>query len=397
MSQYTELLNTWAETLSIDDDGFEDKLLDIARLFRGFSEALTAFIAKHGYTGDLGNAASKARFLSSRFREAGIRPLHSFRALFSPNAEIERETAYRICFALGLDVVETNEFFRCVQFERSFDCHTIREAVYYFCIKNNLSYSEAEAILARIPVTKKAKAIPGRDVLYTGAIIDCIDSIKDSETLIQYISDNIDDFQYNNVTAIKYIQELWADISKADGLAAKEGAVINGTNRYAVADPDASTWAIFSQIIGLTNELKSEYSIKYDRSLTSVLSANKLIPLKAGYCFPNRQNIDKLIRGELVGDNEIVRKMLIFLTFYTYWARIIISQNGACYLAKPADSKRCFDTINNRLYYAGYPELYAGNPYDWLFMWALNDETPLEAFRYYMGEVFAERKEKENY
>ena len=80
-----------------------------------------------------------------------------------------------------------------------------------------------------------------------------------------------------------------------------------------------------------------------------------------------------------------------------YWARIIISQNGACYLAKPADSKRCFDTINNRLYYAGYPELYAGNPYDWLFMWALNDETPLEAFRYYMGEVFAERKEKENY
>ena len=64
MSQYTELLNTWAETLSIDDDDFEDKLLDIARLFRGFSEALTAFIAKHGYTGDLGNAASKARFLS---------------------------------------------------------------------------------------------------------------------------------------------------------------------------------------------------------------------------------------------------------------------------------------------------------------------------------------------
>ena len=151
-------------------------------------------------------------------------------------------------------------------------------------------------------------------------------------------------------------------------MAAKEGAVINGTNRYAVADPDASTWAIFSQIIGLTNELKSEYSIKHDRSLTSVLSANKLIPLKAGYCFPNRQNIDKLIRGELVGDNEIVRKMLIFLTFYTYWARIIISQNGACYLAKPADSKRCFDTINNRLYYAGYPELYAGNPYDWLLM-----------------------------
>lgn len=438
MSQYTELLNTWAETLSIDDDDFEDKLLDIARLFRGFSEALTAFIAKHGYTGDLGNAASKARFLSSRFREAGIRPLHSFRALFSPNAEIERETAYKICFALGLGVDETNEFFKCVQFERSFDCHTIREAVYYFCIKNNRSYSEAEAILARIPVPKKVKTIPGRGVLYTGAIIDCLDSIKDSETLIQYISDNINDFQYNNVTAIQDIRELWSDISKADGLAVKEGAILDKAfNRfvkidlkkeqldsnnemdrlrrenlleerkwqeqnvkpedYVVAYPGASIWIIFSQILGLANYQESKYAMEHDRSLASVLSGNKLMPLKTAYCFPSRQNIEKLIRGELVGDNEIVRKMLIFLTFYTYWAKIIIGQNDAFYKATPSDRERCFDTINNRLYYAGYPDLYAGNPYDWLFMWALNNDTPLEAFRYYMGEVFAERKEEENY
>ena len=49
--------------------------------------------------------------------------------------------------------------------------------------------------------------------------------------------------------------------------------------------------------------------------------------------------------------------------------------------------------INARLLDAGYLKLYAGNPYDWIFMWALNDENPLIAFRYYMGEVFAVKEE----
>ena len=84
---------------------------------------------------------------------------------------------------------------------------------------------------------------------------------------------------------------------------------------YVVAGSDASTWIIFSQIIGLTNYQESEYTTKHDRSLYSALSENKLMPLKADYCFPSRQNIDKLIRGDLVGDDEIIRKMLIFLCF----------------------------------------------------------------------------------
>ena len=63
------------------------------------------------------------------------------------------------------------------------------------------------------------------------------------------------------------------------------------------------------------------------------------------------------------------------------------------YSAKVSDAERCLDTINARLLDAGYPELYAGNPYDWLFKWSLNDEHPLEAFRTYMGEVFAVKEE----
>lgn len=423
MNQYTELLNIKAETLSPADDGYEESLLEISSLFRGFDEALTTFIENHGYTGDLTDVPAKAQFLRERFKAADMKLPRDFKEWFVPNKKVSRKTAFQICFAFGLGVEETNDFFRCVQFERGFDCHTISEAVYYFCMRNGLSYIEAQEIIARIPVPKKAKTIPNREVLYTGTIIEYINGIDDKEKLIQYIIDNINDFQYNNATAIKYIQELWAEISKADGLAAKEGLIIDRTyNRfedrhikgvtdtrskevidaeirqqeqevrpydYVVAGSDASTWIIFSQIIGLANYQENEYATKYDRSLSSVLSGNKLMPLKADYCFPNRQNIDKLIRGDSVGDDEIIRKMLIFLVFYTHWAKLVISKNDAFYSANFSDAERCLDTINVRLLDAGYPELYAGNPYDWLFKWALNDENPLIAFRHYMGEVFA--------
>ena len=49
---------------------------------------------------------------------------------------------------------------------------------------------------------------------------------------------------------------------------------------YVIAKPHASTWTIFSQIMGFRNYQESEFSNKYDRSLTSVLSDNRLMPLK---------------------------------------------------------------------------------------------------------------------
>lgn len=202
MRQYTEFCNREAKTLSLDDDRFEERLLEIASHFRGFDEALTAFIEVHGYTGDLTDVPAKAQFLREKFKAANVKPPRDFKEWFVPNKKFSRKTAFQICFAFGLGVDETNDFFRCVQFERSFDCHTISEAVYYFCMRNGLSYTEAQEIIDRIPVPKKVKTIPNHEVLYTGTIIEYINGIDDKEKLIQYIIDNINDFQYNNTIII---------------------------------------------------------------------------------------------------------------------------------------------------------------------------------------------------
>lgn len=399
MDQYMESLMADAETLSPEDEDYEEKLLQIAGQFRGLEEALTAFLEEHGYVGDSASAADKAQFIRERFKSADMKPPRDIEKWFAPGKTPSRKTAFQICFAFGLGIGETNDFFRRVWLDRGFDCHDISEAAYYFCMKQGLPYSEAQDLIGRIPVPKKAKSVPNCDILYTGTILDYLDSIDDGEKLVSYIKENIEGFRYNNATAIKYVQDLWGEISGEDGLAVQEGILIEKTQngyedaRYnpviAKAGKSApSTWTIFSQIIGLPNYLEKEYAVRHDRSLAFVLSENALLPLNASYCFPSQHNIDRLLRGEL-GDNEMIRKMLVFLVFYVYWAKIIVREKDVYYLAKHPDAERCLATINNRLLLAGYPEMYAGNPYDWIFLWSLNDEHPLDAFRIYLGEVLA--------
>ena len=64
-----------------------------------------------------------------------------------------------IAFALGLTVEETDESFRKVLLDRSFDCHTIVEAIYYYCIYHGKLYPDAEKL---IPVRSNSLRKPGR-------------------------------------------------------------------------------------------------------------------------------------------------------------------------------------------------------------------------------------------
>ena len=43
--------------------------------------------------------------------------------------------------------------------------------------------------------------------------------------------------------------------------------------------------------------------------------------------------------------------------------------------------------MNQFLCDAGYPELYVGNPYDWIFFYAAKRDEPLYVFRYIWNEL----------
>lgn len=398
MDQYIKMLDDEAATLSPDDENYEEKLLEVARSFRTFSEALTQFVSENGFEGTADDTDGKLVFLKSKFKSAKVPVPREIDEWFNCGKTIKRDTAFQLCFAFGLNVEQTNEFFKKVWFGRSFDCHSIREAVYYYCIRNGLSYEKAASIISRLPKDNKGKVDTENEVLYTGSIVGFIDSAKSENELIDYITEHFEQFGYNNATAKKHIQKLWNEISCDNGLAYKEGLAFDKSHNqyhlksestdddYIIApEKNASTWVIYSQIMGLDKHQADEY--KTNRSIKPLLANNSLLPVLAQASFPDRDGIEKITNGQHVS-HERIRKLMILLEFYSHWARLLVA-NGHYYRSDKTESERCIDNINKYLIDCGYPELYAGNPYDWIFLWAVNDDTdPLFAFREYMREIF---------
>lgn len=403
MDYYTDYFSTTALSLSPDDECYEEKLLAIADHFRSFSDALSQFITEKGYDGD-DKAESKAAFVKQKFSSANIPMPRDLKGWFDGSKTIKRDTAFQICFAFGLDIENTNSFFRKVFLERSFDCHTIAEAVYYYCIRNSLPFATATEIIDQMPKIKKGPINTKQEILYTGSIISFINGVKNADELVAYVTEHIDQFGYNNATATKHIQELWNNISRENGIAYKEGQLrdqafnqhydkdIGNADDYTVVTEKAdSIWKVYAQIFGLDKYQTVKYGTT--RSIKPLLENNQLLPPLAEASFPDRDGIEKITKGIHVS-HERIRKLMILLEFYAFWANCIIQANDALAVAAEHDAERCIDKINSYLLESGYPELYPGNPYDWIFMWAVKDQRPLLAFRDHMIALYAYKSDQ---
>ena len=137
------------------------------------------------------------------------------------------------------------------------------------------------------------------------------------------------------------------------------------------------------QILGLSGNYIDK--IYKDRSIKSILKDNELLHPLAEDSFPDRDGLNKILNGEHVS-YERIRKLLILLVFYKFWANKALCSNH--YEAGYGDADRCISTINDNLVDAGYPMLYPGNPYDFIIFVSVNADNPLMTFRDYMREMF---------
>ena len=389
MDAYTEKLTAGAADFY--EYEAEKKLPQIIAAFRGHGAALSNFLDTHGFEGE-NTAEARAAYLKDKFAAAGIgRPKarNALTWLTSANG-FDRENGFRIAFALGLDIGETDEFFRTVMLDRSFDCHTIKEAVWYYCIYHERPYPAAEKLLRDAPSPERSSVPDTADVLYTKNIIAFLQACTGEEALLQYFRENLPQFGYNQVKAKEYIRLLWKQIAEPNGLAAKE-RIFFPVSLKPTPDSD-STWNIYLQILGLDTE-DSRY-IESDRSISPILENRMFMHQFAARNFPNRQSIEKMLRGEPTG-NDLIRKTLILLCFYQFWMNIFLSRSGyKSYEAGKNDRERCLTELDQYLLDAGFPEIYAGNPYDWIFLWAAGRESPMQAFRSYWQLLSAEYSEK---
>ena len=383
MHSYTTLLQSPLDQISPEDDDFIKELLDVAQLFRPFSAGMDEFIAAHGYEGDLADTKAKVAFIRSAFEKAGMVPPREVDKWYTENQPIRRDTAFQICFAFGLDGLDTDEFFRKVfARERSFDCHRVQEAVYYFCLNNGLSFRDAESICSQLPEPPK-ESQASQTVIYTASIIAELNNMETREELIQYLSDNIEQFSHNNVTAYKTIERLWKEIAGKDGLLVREYSELQLMHEDAEESKHYKLvpkkeflrpWDAYLAIFQLNKKRASQ--LKPERTIRPII---ELLHTDARDSFPDRQGIEAILDGRKVS-YERVRKWLILLAFYSFWAKKRLEPDGS-YLAQDQDGVRCIDAINKFMIEAGYPELYVGNPYDWIFFYVAQDQEPLITFR----------------
>ena len=345
MDTYTKKMESLAKSIDMDnDDNYTEKLIEAVALFRRFDEVMDDFISEHGYLGDKSDIEEKTAFIRDKFKSANMKPPRGIREWFSEHKTIERGSAFQLAFAFGLGVDETSALFKKICIGRCFDCHTVSEAIYYYCMSSGLSYTDAEEVIAKVPKDAKGK-ITGGEVIYTGNIIKELHQIKSKHELVNYLTRNAAEFGYNNAAATKYIQKLWHEIAGENGL------VFRGE----MLKPNSSVWTIYLHILGLDEMKNTDISkLNIDRSLTPILKNNKLLHPIAAASFPDREGINRILNGEHLS-YERVRKLLILLLFYRFWERQYTEENG--YFAAPEDKERCISDINGYLLEVGYPEL----------------------------------------
>lgn len=164
-------------------------------------------------------ANAKAAFVRAAFAKANMDAPREVREWFA-GQPVKRDTVFQICFAFGLDGGETDEFFRRIYTkERSFNCHLVQEAIYYFCMNNGLTWADALDIQSQAPLAGK-NAGDG-EVVYTGSIIAELNDLETKEDFIDWLNENIDKF-------VPYITQ-WSFIRRMNGKAT-ESRITTGTS-----------------------------------------------------------------------------------------------------------------------------------------------------------------------
>ncbi|MBQ7199772.1 MAG: hypothetical protein IJS24_00190 [Eubacterium sp.] len=397
MGKYTETLEDFSYGIDPGEDGYEEMLEKAAGSFRPFDVALTAFLTENGMIGEAATPDEVLRYITDEFKAAGIEPPRNRKKWFSVHASIKRKTAFEMCFALRLDEDQADDFFRRVCLERGFDGHDMTEIVWLYAIRNGLTYEEALRIQKKLPTVKTDQKLATGQVIYTQMIQSEIAEISSEEELIRYLTERASSFGYNNATATRFIRELWDEIAGEDGLAYRERRDFHSgyeedVESYGRTDSrvkirvekDDSLWDVYLQILGLSHiDMKQ---LGTDRSLKPILKDRDLLHPLAEDSFPDRDGLNKILRGEHVS-HERVRKILILLVFYRYWVRLLLKNRS--YAVNGGEMARLEQTINNYLVDCGYPTLYIGNPYDWVILYSLvNSDTPLMTFRGFMQELY---------
>lgn len=291
----------------------------------------------------------------------------------------QRKKAFAICFALNLSIDATNMFLSKVCFSSGFNIHQYDEAIYYFCIKNNYTFKDAEDLIKKAKENlseKKNTTLP-----FTKTIEYFLDDEHTSkEALLKYINEYYSQEPVENRTAQNIIKRQKKTLIDSKD---SNGHIIKG---YITREPEKF------QDNFLSADLRNCDRTSDDYILTGIYGMdirNKQNASKKDSPFP-KHFTSKLPDKDITESDEDARSLIILLGFYKYWMDLALTKE-----ILPANNmpSAVISQINADLNGCHYPELYPGNLYDALFLAASYYETdvPMEhiaTFRDFIRRIF---------
>ena len=422
------------EYFSIDDIEDATKYLTNPSSFRSFNEGLTELLIKKGYSGNTNNIKELSKYLISRLRKInstiGDETVISwFSGIHSPKVEAgSRTKIYQICFALELTYKETLWFFHHVYYDRAFNCHMIEEAVYYYSFLNGLSYQEAQKVIQEVEEVEQALTITtnaDKSTNYTQFVKNRILDFNSVAELKEFLIMNKDNFNAWNQSALKTLNQLVLELigppeSKATidnlkqsinhkrnknaktlafdltdyqncGLLIKELLL---DSQDSSENPAQSPAAYVSQAIEGRNTRKNTFILERILGTDKICRDNKKIqiPYIIRNNFPSKKTMSDVLSKDKISVSksyDSIRKMIVLLDFYRFWANEKLKKGYTNFSMDMLSdlSETYIEEANTCLYQCGYEELYAGNPYDWIFLSSARSEDPLKYFRQLIGEL----------
>lgn len=383
--------------------------------FRPFNMGLLELLQRTLPEGTIKNDVEASEYLIKALRaiNSDINP-KTIRSWFSgehrPKIEPRsRRAMYEICFALKLSFADVQWFFHHVYFDRTFNCHNIAEVVFYFAFKHGLSYSDAREIIAGINAASEEKIPSETDgQIYTRLVKERVSEFETVDELKKFLIQNKRNFHSWNKTALNYIRKFFGEIIGSEEVSRpivqkikrlvetrrsgkiELNAEINqfgllmqeilfdarnkkNPRKYGVEEiiDRIGGKNIFSRTFVLDNLLSTFTGLEKKSDVPYVVKNN----------FPSKKilsDVLDLTKATTSESYDAIRKTLVLFNFYIFWCRIKLDDEP---LDREALSEVYTDEITSLLDECGYEPLYAGNPYDWLFLYSVNQEKPLEFFR----------------
>ena len=407
--------NAQDSLFSIDDCNEAYQYLQNSANFVSFHTGLTTLMQRCGYTGSSEDVEEKTAYLQQKLAAIHVKITEiTVRDWFSgkrrPSLDSRsRKLVYEICFALGASFELVQEFFRQVYFSRSFNCHTIKEAVYYYCLHQNHSYNHALELYETIKAMPETAKFEASAPVYTDQIRNALDNCHSDEEFLAYFSRNKSIFDRWNQKALFYIEEFIRQIrgTKEDiGRIEAFGKVGTIPDAKTLATPPASgliTQEFFMQArhfgrkwtYAKQNITSIDFMLEFIIDPIEPVNKKAKLPDIVKLNFPSKKTFSKILnrsQSETSTSYDSIRKCLILLKFYHFWVTLELMMDSGNAAENPqSDYADYFDDFCEEmaqlLEECGYEELYERNPYDWIFLWASATEQPLESFRGVMRAI----------